>query len=134
MASRDYILCDTGNCKVVYDGDDNGRNMLEQTHDVRELTCPGCVKALRAENERLRAEAADFHGAYRMKCDEETKAQLVEIERLRAALDAQKAQEHLDTTRLDWLMHNVSGAEWRKLGVFYGAGCSREDIDEAMIR
>jgi len=38
----------------------------------------------RAEVERLRADAADFHMAYRMKCDEETKAQAVEIEMLRA--------------------------------------------------
>jgi predicted RNase H-like nuclease (RuvC/YqgF family) len=41
---------------------------------------------MEAEVERLRADAADFHMAYRMKCDEETKAQAVEIERLRAEL------------------------------------------------
>jgi outer membrane murein-binding lipoprotein Lpp len=39
---------------------------------------------MEAEVDRLRADAADFHMAYRMKCDEETKAQAVEIERLRA--------------------------------------------------
>jgi hypothetical protein len=42
---------------------------------------------LRAEVERLRADAADFHMAYRMKCDEKTKAQAVEVESLRAALN-----------------------------------------------
>jgi hypothetical protein len=41
---------------------------------------------LRAEVERLRADAADFHMAYRMKCDEETIAQAVEIEKLREEL------------------------------------------------
>ena len=35
---------------------------------------------------RLRAEATSFHMAYRLKCDEETKAQAVEIERLRGLL------------------------------------------------
>jgi hypothetical protein len=40
----------------------------------------------KAEVERLRAAAADFHMAYRMKCDEETKALAVEVERLRAEL------------------------------------------------
>jgi hypothetical protein len=44
------------------------------------------LRRLHAEVERLRADAADFHMAYRMKCDEETKAQAVEIERLRAEL------------------------------------------------
>jgi hypothetical protein len=42
--------------------------------------------ALHAEVERLRADAADFHITYRMKCDEETKAKAVEVERLRAEL------------------------------------------------
>jgi hypothetical protein len=37
-----------------------------------------------AELARLRTEAASFQMAYRLKCDEETKAQAVEIERLRA--------------------------------------------------
>jgi hypothetical protein len=39
-----------------------------------------------AELARLRGEAASFHMAYRMRCDEETKAQAVEIERLRGLL------------------------------------------------
>ncbi len=37
-----------------------------------------------AELARLRAEAASFQMAYRLKCDEELKAQALEIERLRA--------------------------------------------------
>jgi hypothetical protein len=48
---------------------------------------------LRAEVEKLRADAADFHMAYRMKCDEETKAQAVEVERLRAELARLTTQE-----------------------------------------
>jgi hypothetical protein len=43
---------------------------------------------LRAEVERLRSDAADFHMAYRMKCDEETKAKAVDVERLRGVLTA----------------------------------------------
>jgi len=43
--------------------------------------------ALRAEVERLRGAEADFHMAYRIKCDEETKAQAVKIERLRAEVE-----------------------------------------------
>jgi len=39
--------------------------------------------AMSAELARLRAEAESFHMDYRMKCDEETKAQADEIERLR---------------------------------------------------
>lgn len=40
----------------------------------------------------LRAERDSFHMAYRMKCDAETKAQAVEIERLRAQLAAVTAE------------------------------------------
>lgn len=42
------------------------------------------VATLRAENEQLNRERAEFHQAYRMKCDAETKAQAVQIESLRA--------------------------------------------------
>jgi hypothetical protein len=49
------------------------------------------------ELERLQAAEADFHMAYRMKCDEETKAQAVEIERLTAALKTANGQaEHFE--------------------------------------
>lgn len=41
------------------------------------------LAALRAECERLKAERDDFHMAYRMKCDEETKSLHAECERLR---------------------------------------------------
>jgi hypothetical protein len=45
-----------------------------------------------AELARLRKEADSFHMAYRLKCDEETKAQALEIDRLRAELaDAKHA-------------------------------------------
>jgi hypothetical protein len=39
-----------------------------------------------SEIERLNVERDGFYMAYRMKCDEETKAQAMEIERLREAL------------------------------------------------
>jgi len=37
-----------------------------------------------------------------------------------------------DTERLEWLMHHVSGAEFRRLGVTYGGNCGRDRIDAAM--
>jgi hypothetical protein len=37
-----------------------------------------------------------------------------------------------DTERLEWLMRNVSGAEFRRLGVRYGGNCGRDRIDAAM--
>lgn len=46
------------------------------------------VAALAARVAGLEKDAADFQMAYRIKCDEETKTQAVEIERLRAALAA----------------------------------------------
>lgn len=42
-----------------------------------------------------------------------------------------KAAEE-DTDRLEWLMRNVSGAEFRRLGVTYGGNCGRDRIDAAM--
>ena len=35
-----------------------------------------------------------------------------------------------DSDRLDWLLQNVSGAEFRRLGIIYSAGCTRDDIDK----
>jgi hypothetical protein len=50
-----------------------------------------------AELARLRAAEANFHMEYRMRCDAETKAQAVEIERLRAALqEADNIMGHED--------------------------------------
>lgn len=37
-----------------------------------------------------------------------------------------------DTERLEWLMRNISGAEFRRLGVVYGGNCGRDRIDAAM--
>jgi len=37
-----------------------------------------------------------------------------------------------DAARLDWFMHHVSGKEFRRLGIYYSAGCTRSDIDRAM--
>jgi hypothetical protein len=50
-----------------------------------------------AELARLRAAEADFHMEYRLKCDVENKAQAVQIERLRAALqEADNIMGHED--------------------------------------
>ncbi len=45
------------------------------------------VRSLVDERDRLRAERESFYMDYRIKCDEETKRQAAEIERLRAALE-----------------------------------------------
>lgn len=37
-----------------------------------------------------------------------------------------------DKARLDWLMRNVSGMEFRRLGIVYSGNCGRADIDAAM--
>ncbi len=37
-----------------------------------------------------------------------------------------------DSERLEWLMRNVSGKEFRRLGVTYGGNCGRDRIDAAM--
>ena len=60
--------------------------------DVQCAQAAAELRRLRAECEALRADAADFHMAYRMKCDEETKVQAVELERLRAERDALRAR------------------------------------------
>ena len=39
-----------------------------------------------------------------------------------------------DTERLEWLLQNVSGAEFRRLGIVYADGCKREDIDKRMCQ
>jgi len=38
-----------------------------------------------------------------------------------------------DADRLEWLMRNVSGKEFRRLGVTYGGNCGRDRIDAAMV-
>ncbi len=58
------------------------------------------IEADADELARLRAEAASFQMAYRLKCDEETKAQAMEILRLRTALEtactfARDIQQHV---------------------------------------
>ena len=50
-----------------------------------------------AELARLRAAEADFHMQYRLECGQETKAQALQIERLRAALqEADNIMGHED--------------------------------------
>lgn len=35
-----------------------------------------------------------------------------------------------DSARLDWVLRNVSGLEWRRLGIEYSAGMTRDDLDK----
>ena len=51
MAGRDYIRCKKCGTKIVYDGDDNGRDRLEFVWgdpDAQDWTvsllCPDCIK------------------------------------------------------------------------------------------
>lgn len=63
---------------------------------------------------------------------EATSAEVImwaEIERLRAH---ETPDQHPDTVRLEWLLRNVSGAEWRRLGVLYGDGPNRTLLNDAM--
>jgi hypothetical protein len=41
-------------------------------------------------------------------------------------------ENYSDSERLDWLMRTVSGAELRRMGIVYSAGCGRADVDRAM--
>jgi transposase-like protein len=66
------------------------------------------IARMRAENDSLRAEAESFHTDYRMKCDEETKAQAVEIDRLRAEnAELQKENTALTLLRADFAHRNA---------------------------
>ena len=58
----------------------------------------------------------------------------VGVVRYSTALNAAKALDALsaDSIRLEWLLRNVSGEEFRRLGIVYSAGCQRADIDLAM--
>lgn len=50
-----------------------------------------------------------------------------EIERLSAD---KPTASHSDTARLDWVLRNVSGAEWYRLGIIYDSGMTRADLDK----
>lgn len=60
MSFRDYICCSACGSKVVYDGDDNGREGLESRYSTREVTCPDCVSKLRSDVDALRADAERY--------------------------------------------------------------------------
>ena len=64
MAYIDYIHCSECDCKLLYDGDDNGCERLRlywgKGHEADQdwamkhaLLCPECIAKLRAECERL---------------------------------------------------------------------------------
>lgn len=38
-----------------------------------------------------------------------------------------------DTARVDWLLQNISGAEFRRMGIIYAGGCNRTDIDKRIL-
>ena len=48
---------------------------------------------------------------------------------LALAADAEIERLRLDAERLDFLMRAVSDAEFSRIGIFYSAGCTRENID-----
>ena len=56
MALRDYILCADGECKLLYDGNDSGREWLEERFGEPNLSiwtvdivCPDCLEKQRME-------------------------------------------------------------------------------------
>ena len=56
MAYRDYIHCADCDCKLIYDGNDNAREWLEECYGdtsagiwTAEIVCPDCLKKLRAK-------------------------------------------------------------------------------------
>ena len=61
------------------------RRMMNQAADA--------IEALQARVAELEIQAAEFHMAYRIKCDKETKALTVERDALAAELAAARAQE-----------------------------------------
>lgn len=56
MAGRDYIHCKNCHTKIIYDGDDNGRDRLEEVWGDPKandwtvgLLCPDCIKILEGQ-------------------------------------------------------------------------------------
>lgn len=54
------------------------------------------------------------------------------MNKLRRQDDVDARELLRDESRLDWLLRNISGAEYRRLGIEYAANCQRADIDRAM--
>lgn len=60
MAKGDYICCGACDCKLIYDGDRNGRDRLEQNwgdpdgpiYTVK-ILCPDCLKKERAAKDEI---------------------------------------------------------------------------------
>ena len=46
--------------------------------------------------------------------------------------DETTAVPYLDSARLEWLFRNISGAEWRRLGIEYSGGMNRSYLNDAM--
>lgn len=67
----------------------------------------------------------------RSKDGTDTLAMLCEFRQLLPTLLDSHAALLADKDHLEWLMRNVSGAEWRRLGIIYSNGCTRADIDTA---
>ena len=99
MALRDYILCGECEVKLIYDGNDDAREWLEERYGdpncgcyTVKLLCPTCLEKLRAENAKLREKLAAAEKAmnrcYKMLLSEpDTKLALFKAENiLREAL------------------------------------------------
>jgi hypothetical protein len=132
-------LCDVHTTHVARNAADELRRLHAENEALRadaadfhmayRMKCDEQTKALHAENEALRADAADFHMAYRMKCDEQTKALHAEVEALRA-----------DAERYRWLRGNARatsehwGGRWSLVieGPAPGGNAPAASIDAAI--
>lgn len=47
-------------------------------------------------------------------------------------IDQENIRLRADSDRLEWLLRNVGGDEYRRMGIVYKSGCARADIDRAM--
>lgn len=70
MAIRDYIVCAECDCKLIYDGNDQAREWLEECYGdptcgcyTAEIICPDCLKKLRTELEAANSILADIRKA-----------------------------------------------------------------------
>ena len=81
-------------------------------------------RAEAAERELRDHEGAGVTGSDRFHLREDAATVIAE---LRAALVAAEK----DAERLEWVMRNISGAEWRRFGI-YSANCDRVFLDDAI--
>jgi hypothetical protein len=86
-------------------------------------TCPKCtngiIRSLGRDNDEVIEDCPDCMKTDRTDID----PRIEDPMHLHAMLDAARAeiaQLREEKARLDWLLHNVSGREFRRLGIIYG--------------